>query len=77
MTRARVLLPQHRGVMPGDRVHVIGWRHPGSVDVRTVVCLWREPCEGGVMVELDRPLHNQTSEACVSLAWTREGGARA
>lgn len=71
-------LPHHRGVAPGSKIHVLGWRHPGSVDVRTVVRLVTARCDDGVMALLDAPLHNQPAAgAWVSLAWTREGGKAA
>ena len=68
-------LPAFNGINPGQLVHVIGWTHPGSVDVRRVIGLERAQCQGGVMLHLDEPLRNQPrGQAWVSVSWTREGG---
>jgi hypothetical protein len=56
----------------GSVVAIHGWRSMDSVDFRRVKRLWRAQCQGGVMVELDHPLHNGSTE--VSAAWCVPAG---
>lgn len=77
-------LTEARGVRPGDTIHILGWTS-GSVDMRQVVALISEPCEGGVMAVIDRPLKNQVpgksgcaipGKTWISLSWAEEAGGR-
>lgn len=51
-------MTEHKWVRVGDHVVIVGWRKPASRDIRMVMEMRRERCESGVMVRLDKPLHN-------------------
>jgi hypothetical protein len=59
-------------VQVGDMVHIFGWRGCGSIDRRIVkrISIDEHTCQTGIMIELDRPLHNGST--FVDLAWTHE-----
>lgn len=54
-----------RGIKPGDVVTVVGWERPGHRDQRRVVRLIRARCQGGVMVQLDKPLKHGSSTLAI------------
>lgn len=57
-------------VRVGDTVVVLGWRYPGSRDLRTVEDMYRAKCQHGVMVRLNRPLTNGSTN--VSIGWLED-----
>lgn len=60
-------IASYRGIKPGDVVTVVGWERPGHRAQRRVARLIRARCQGGVMVQLDKPLRHGSST--ISIGW--------